>query len=88
MERIIHTARALIIWPIKFYQYLLSPYLGPCCRFYPSCSTYAVQALHHFGVFKGSWLAVKRMMRCHPWSLGGYDPVLPTHSKLNINLKD
>jgi uncharacterized protein len=88
MEHIIHTARALIIWPIKIYQYLLSPYLGPCCRFYPCCSNYAIQAIHSHGLLKGAWLAIKRMMRCHPWSPGGYDPVLPTHSKLNINLKD
>lgn len=88
MERISRTARALVIWPIKLYQYLISPCLGPRCRFYPSCSHYAVQALEHYGVFKGTWLAVKRILRCHPWSLGGYDPVLPTQTACNMNLKN
>jgi uncharacterized protein len=88
MERIVHVVRALIVWPIKIYQYVLSPYLGACCRFYPSCSHYAIQAVHHHGALKGLWLAVKRIMRCHPWSSGGYDPVLPSPAEFKINLKD
>ncbi|MDX2346223.1 MAG: membrane protein insertion efficiency factor YidD [Legionella sp.] len=85
MERIIHTARHLIIWPIKLYQYLFSPYLGSCCRFYPSCSNYTIQAVHRYGVFKGTWLAIKRIARCHPWSVGGYDPVSSINSDSDFN---
>ncbi len=85
MEQIIYAARALVVWTIKIYQYLLSPYLGPCCRFYPCCSNYALQAVKHYGVFKGTWFAIKRIIRCHPWALGGYDPVCPNS---NINLTD
>jgi uncharacterized protein len=75
MERFIHTARRLMIWPIQLYQYLVSPYLGSCCCFYPTCSNYALEAVLRYGVIKGPWLAMKRIMRCHPWSAGGYDPV-------------
>ncbi|MDF1645592.1 MAG: membrane protein insertion efficiency factor YidD [Legionellaceae bacterium] len=88
MGRIIHAARTLIICLIKGYQYLVSPYLGTCCRFYPSCSNYAIQAVHQQGAFKGIWLSIKRVVRCHPWSSGGYDPVLPKYSEINIKLKD
>jgi putative membrane protein insertion efficiency factor len=83
MEQIIHTARLLIIWPIKLYQYLLSPYLGSCCRFYPTCSNYALEAVQRYGVFKGTWLAIKRIARCHPWSPGGYNPASSIHSDFN-----
>jgi uncharacterized protein len=64
---------------IRLYQWTLSPLLGPRCRFYPSCSNYALQAIQRFGVFHGSWLAVKRLACCHPWHPGGYDPVPPVH---------
>jgi uncharacterized protein len=60
---------------IKIYQLIISPILGPKCRYTPSCSHYAVQALKKYGVFKGSWLAIKRIARCHPWGGHGYDPV-------------
>jgi uncharacterized protein len=60
---------------IKLYQVTLSPLLGPKCRFTPSCSHYAVEALKKYGIFKGSWLAVKRISKCHPWGGHGYDPV-------------
>jgi putative membrane protein insertion efficiency factor len=60
---------------IKIYQWIVSPYLGPKCRFTPSCSQYAVEALHKYGFFKGLLLAVKRIGRCHPWGGHGYDPV-------------
>jgi putative membrane protein insertion efficiency factor len=60
---------------IKLYQITLSPLLGPKCRFTPSCSQYAVEALKKYGVFKGAWLAVKRISKCHPWGGHGYDPV-------------
>jgi hypothetical protein len=60
---------------IKFYQWVLSPLLGPKCRYTPTCSQYAVEALKKYGVWKGLWLAVKRISRCHPWGGHGYDPV-------------
>ncbi|TMI95973.1 MAG: membrane protein insertion efficiency factor YidD [Bacteroidetes bacterium] len=60
---------------IKLYQWIISPWLGPKCRFTPSCSQYAVEALRKHGVFKGMWLAIRRISRCHPWGGHGYDPV-------------
>jgi putative membrane protein insertion efficiency factor len=64
---------ALIL--VRFYQKILSPLLPPSCRFVPSCSQYAVEAISHFGFFKGGWLAATRIARCHPLNPGGYDPV-------------
>jgi putative membrane protein insertion efficiency factor len=69
-------ARVLVL-PIRLYQLLVSPLLGPRCRFYPSCSAYAVEALQRHGALRGSWLAVRRLGRCHPWNPGGPDPVPP-----------
>jgi len=60
---------------IQAYRYLISPMLGSRCRFHPSCSEYAVEALGRHGLAKGLWLAVRRLGRCHPWHPGGYDPV-------------
>lgn len=60
---------------IRFYQMTLSRVLPPSCRFYPSCSEYTLQAISKYGVFKGGWLGVKRVSRCHPLNPGGYDPV-------------
>jgi putative membrane protein insertion efficiency factor len=60
---------------IKIYQKIISPVIGPQCRFTPTCSNYAVEALKKYGVFKGTWLAVKRISKCHPWGGKGYDPV-------------
>jgi len=60
---------------IRLYQLTLSPLLGPRCRFYPSCSQYALEAIQRFGVLKGGWLGVARLARCHPWNAGGFDPV-------------
>jgi uncharacterized protein len=62
---------------VRGYQLVLSPLLGPRCRFYPSCSTYAVQALSTHGAVKGSWLAAGRLLHCHPWNPGGVDHVPP-----------
>lgn len=68
-----------LTWPlrllIRVYQYTLSPLLGPRCRFYPSCSNYALRALELHGPFKGSWLTLRRLARCHPWHEGGVDHV-------------
>ena len=67
--------RRLLIGIIRAYQYLLSPWWGNHCRFTPTCSHYAVEALERHGVLAGLWLAIRRILRCHPWSAGGYDPV-------------
>ena len=63
------------IWLIRGYQLVLSPLHPPSCRFYPSCSAYAVTALERFGLVRGGWLAVRRLLRCHPWNPGGVDHV-------------
>jgi hypothetical protein len=60
---------------IRGYRYLISPLLGNHCRFYPTCSHYALDAIEHHGALKGTWLAGARLLRCHPWPPGGYDPV-------------
>jgi putative membrane protein insertion efficiency factor len=66
--------RRIIIQLIHGYQYLISPLIPPSCRFSPSCSHYACEALAKHGVVKGGWLSVKRLLRCNPWNPGGYDP--------------
>ena len=65
----------LLIIPIKIYQIIISPLLGPSCRFTPTCSHYAVEAIQKYGPFKGGWLSFKRILKCHPWGGSGYDPV-------------
>ncbi|MBU0492677.1 MAG: membrane protein insertion efficiency factor YidD [Chloroflexi bacterium] len=65
----------ILQWLIRLYQNTISRTMPPSCRFEPSCSEYAYQALGKYGLFKGSWLAVKRIGRCHPFNPGGYDPV-------------
>jgi putative membrane protein insertion efficiency factor len=64
-----------LIWLVRGYQLAISPFLPPSCRFYPTCSEYALEALRRHGAGKGSWLAAKRICRCHPWHPGGHDPV-------------
>ena len=67
--------RAVITIPIRFYQRFLSPLKGPTCRFYPTCSSYTLQAIEKYGPWRGLWLGVRRILRCHPLHPGGYDPV-------------
>jgi putative membrane protein insertion efficiency factor len=67
--------RQLLMWVIRGYQLGISPMLAPHCRFYPSCSCYAHAALQRHGVLKGSWLSLRRILRCQPFAAGGYDPV-------------
>jgi putative membrane protein insertion efficiency factor len=67
--------RKIFVLIIQGYRLLLSPFLGSNCRFYPSCSEYAQQAIMEHGVLRGLWLAIKRLGRCHPWHAGGIDPV-------------
>ncbi len=65
----------LLILLVRFYQYCISPFLGSNCRFTPTCSQYAIEALSRHGFFKGLWLTIRRVGRCHPYNEGGYDPV-------------
>ena len=65
----------LLLAIIRFYQYAISPFTRPSCRYVPTCSQYAVDAVQKYGPLKGTWLAIKRILRCHPWGGHGYDPV-------------
>ena len=65
----------LFLLPIKFYQKAISPLFPPACRFTPTCSQYAIEAIKKYGIIKGTWLAIKRILKCHPWGKFGYDPV-------------
>ena len=67
--------KALFILLIRVYQSLISPLLPPTCRFTPSCSHYGIEALQKHGLIRGSYLTINRILRCHPWSKGGHDPV-------------
>jgi len=69
------------VWLIKGYQYAVSPWFPKSCRFQPTCSNYALEALKVHGLWKGSGLAVRRILRCHPWGGSGYDPVPPKTGK-------
>ena len=62
---------------LRIYQLTITPMLGPVCRFAPSCSSYAVEAYRIHGTIRGSWMTARRLLRCHPWNPGGYDPVPP-----------
>jgi len=65
----------ILIGLVYIYQYVISPVIGPRCRFYPTCSTYMIEAIKAHGPIKGTWLGLKRLGRCHPYNDGGYDPV-------------
>lgn len=67
--------KILLLLLLRTYQFAVSPFLGQNCRFYPTCSHYAVEAVREHGAVKGSWLAAKRLCKCHPWHPGGIDPV-------------
>ena len=68
--------KKIVIGLIRFYQLFISPLFHPHCRFYPTCSQYALEAVKKYGVFRGGFMAVKRIMKCHPFHKGGYDPVV------------
>lgn len=70
-----NTLTRILIFLIRIYQYTISPYLMPSCRFTPSCSVYGVEALKKYGPFRGGWLTLKRFLSCNPWGRSGYDPV-------------
>lgn len=65
----------VLYWLIRLYQVAISPFIGPRCRYIPTCSQYAIESLKSYGAVHGTWLATKRICRCHPWGGSGYDPV-------------
>jgi putative membrane protein insertion efficiency factor len=79
LSRLLQTCKRLLALPliglVRFYQICISPLKPPTCRFTPTCSQYALQALRKYGPIKGSWLTIKRIARCHPWGGSGYDPL-------------
>ncbi|MFR9602769.1 MAG: membrane protein insertion efficiency factor YidD [Rikenellaceae bacterium] len=78
-SRSLSVIKKITIFPlvilVLFYRYCISPFTPPSCRFTPTCSQYALEALRKYGLFKGSWLTLKRICRCHPWGGSGHDPV-------------
>ena len=67
--------KSVLLLMIRFYRRAVSPCFPPCCRYTPTCSQYALEALEKYGALKGGWLALRRILRCHPFHKGGYDPV-------------
>jgi putative membrane protein insertion efficiency factor len=70
----------LLIWLLKGYRFAISPLYGQVCRYHPTCSAYALEAVETHGALRGTWLAARRVARCHPWAAGGLDPVPPRTS--------
>jgi uncharacterized protein len=75
LHRLVHLPRDLLVGIVRGYRFFLSPWLGSACRFYPTCSAYALDALARHGAVEGSMLTAGRILRCHPWCEGGHDPV-------------
>lgn len=79
MAKVLNSIRsvfiAILIVPVKMYQYTISPVIGPSCRYTPTCSQYTIEALRKHGPVKGLWLSIKRILSCNPWGGHGYDPV-------------
>lgn len=81
MAQVEKAMRRILIGFIKFYRLFISPFLGPHCRYAPTCSCYAMEALEKHGVLRGSWLSIRRILRCHPWGGSGFDPVPEVQQK-------
>lgn len=81
MGKIKQITNHIICLPIRLYQTIISPVLPQCCRFYPSCSQYSLEAIKTYGLIQGVFKSFKRICRCHPWASGGYDPVQPAKEK-------
>jgi uncharacterized protein len=77
--------KTIVLFLIKTYQVIISPLIGSNCRYQPTCSHYAAEAIAKFGVIQGGWMAIKRISRCHPWHEGGYDPVPEDKVKIFID---
>jgi putative membrane protein insertion efficiency factor len=67
--------RQLVLLPIRLYQWVVSPLLPPACRYQPTCSAYAIEAIGRHGLIAGGWMTLRRLLRCHPWGGSGFDPV-------------
>ena len=71
----------ILIWLLKGYRFAISPLYGQVCRYHPTCSAYALEAVQTYGSIRGTWLAMRRVARCHPWAAGGLDPVPPARNR-------
>ena len=78
MEKNSFSIKKIFIVLVKSYRFFISPFLGQNCRFFPSCSLYSQLAIERYGILRGGWLTFKRLLKCHPWHIGGYDPVPDT----------
>ncbi|MGH3487024.1 MAG: membrane protein insertion efficiency factor YidD [Actinopolymorphaceae bacterium] len=76
--------KTILVVLLKGYRLVVSPLYGQVCRFHPSCSAYALEAVEAHGALRGSWLAARRLARCHPWTPGGYDPVPPARTRAGV----
>jgi putative membrane protein insertion efficiency factor len=74
---VVRTPRRLLMAVLRLYRLLISPLYGQVCRYHPSCSAYALDAVTEYGAARGTWMSARRLVRCHPWAPGGYDPVPP-----------
>jgi uncharacterized protein len=74
---VIRCARHAVLWLLRAYKWAISPMLPVACRYVPTCSEYAMEAVERFGVLHGGWMVVARLLRCHPFAASGYDPVVP-----------
>jgi putative membrane protein insertion efficiency factor len=77
LTAIIAIPRHLLIGLLRLYRLAISPLYGQVCRYHPSCSAYALDAVTEYGAVRGTWMSARRLLRCHPWAPGGYDPVPP-----------